>query len=496
MGGSRRNGASVVNEPMTTHSAGTGLLPTFRDPSGTLVLEPDRALRYLTEDGYSTLTAFLDSELAARLMDAGSIVATRKLGAPGDGVPLAPMVDAHRDFVHVVEHARIPFVTYPCEWSLEQLFDAATLTLDLAEQALTHGFVLKDATPYNIVFDNAKPVFVDVPSFVRRDPAATAWIAGGQFTRQFLLPLLAHKLGVSRIQNIYLTHRDGMEATELRSLPGLAKLFRRGYFSLVLVPLLLERFSGSGPLTPKWEPQTASAEKAEYTMQWLLRSFRRQLRAVEPKRQVSTHWATYQRQVPSYSPEEFAAKRRFVEESTGIASPRRVLDIGCNEGLFSQAAAAHGASVVAFDQDAGVIGALYRKAHEDGSSILPLVLDLGRSTPAHGWRSREYASFLDRARGNFNLVMALAVLHHMLVTDGVPLGDALEFFAELTTDHLLLEYVDPKDNHFRALVRGRESIHEYLTRERFELHVAERFAIVRALEVKAGLRWIYLLKKR
>lgn len=104
--------------------------------------------------------------------------------------------------------------------------------------------------------------------------------------------------------------------------------------------------------------------------------------------------------------------------------------------------------------------------------------------------------YLDRARGSFDLVMALAVLHHMLVTDGVPLAGALELFAELTTGHVLLEYVDPKDDHFRALLRGREAIHEYLTRERFESQVAERFTVVKALEVKAGLRWVYLLQKR
>lgn len=460
------------------------------------MLEPNRVLRYLTGEGYGALTAFLDSDWAAELADAGSIVSTRKLGAPGDASPMPPMVDAQRDFVHVVEHARIPFVTYPCEWSVEQLFDAATLTLDLAEQALPRGFVLKDATPYNIVFDNAKPVFVDIASFSRRDPSATAWVAGGQFTRQFLLPLLAHKLGVSRIQDIYLTHRDGMEAAELRSLPGLTKGLRRGYFSLVAAPSLLERFSGAGPLAPKWEPKAASAEKAEYTMQWMLRSFRRQLRAVEPKRGVATHWANYQRQVPSYSLEEFRAKREFVEESIGIAAPRRALDIGCNEGLFSQAAAERGASVVAFDQDVGVIGALYRKARDGGLRILPIIQDLGRPTPPHGWRNREYASFLERARGSFDLVMALAVLHHMLVTDGVPLTGALELFAELTTGYVLLEYVDPKDDHFRALLRGREAIHEYLTRERFESQVAERFTVVKALEVKAGLRWVYLLRKR
>ncbi len=471
-------------------------LPTFRDPSGTVVLEPDRVLRYLTAEGHNALTTFLDSEFAAKLAEAGIIVTTRKLGAPGARAPLAPVVDAHRNFHHVVEHRRIPFVTYPCEWSMEQLFDAASLTLDLAEQALPHGFVLKDATPYNIVFDHARPVFVDIASFARRDPSATAWVAGGQFTRQFLLPLLAHKLGVPRIQDTYLTHRDGMEAAELRSLPGLTKGLRRGYFSLVAAPLLLERISGAGPLKPKWEPKAASAEKAEFTMRWIFRSFRRQLRAVEPKRRVATHWAAYQRQVPSYSPEEFGVKRAFVEEAIRVAAPKRVLDIGCNEGLFSQAAVAQGASVVAFDQDAGVIGALYQKARDGRLPILPLVQDLGRPTPPHGWRNRERASFLNRVRGNFDLVLGLAVLHHMLVTDGVPLTDAIELFAEFTTGHVLLEYVDPKDAHFQTLLRGRETIHEYLTRERFEAQIAKYFTVVQSLEVKEGLRRIYLLKKR
>lgn len=152
--------------------------------------------------------------------------------------------------------------------------------------------------------------------------------------------------------------------------------------------------------------------------------------------------------------------------------------------------------MVAFDQDAGVIGALYERARNAGLSVLPIIQDLGRPTPPHGWRNREYASFLDRARGQFDLVLALAVLHHILVTDGAPLADALDLFAELTTEHVLLEYVDPKDNHFRALLRGRETIHEYLTRERFEAQVAERFSVARVAEVKAGLRWIYLLKKR
>lgn len=470
-------------------------LPTFRDPSGSLVLEPARVLRYLTREGHTALAEFLDSPLAAKLAEDGSIVTTQELGAPDELVSAVRLIETHRHFTHVVEHDRIPFVSYPSEWSIEQLFDAASLTLDLAEQALPHGFVLKDATPYNVVFRHGKPVFVDIPSFARRNPLGSAWGAGGQFTRQFLLPLLAHKLGIPKAQASYLTHRDGLEARELRALPGFSKLFKRGYFSLVAAPLFLERFSSRRAPEASWEPRAATPEKAEYTMRWILRSFRRQLNAVQPKRRVSTHWTAYQQRIPSYSQEEFARKREFVDEALGIAAPRRVLDTGCNEGLFSKAAVAHGASVIAFDQDEGAVGALYKEAHSGNLPILPLVLDLARPTPAHGWRNREFSSFLERARGQFDLVLALAVLHHLLVTNGVPLHDALDFFAELSSEYVLLEYIDPADAHFKMLLRGRDAIHAYLTREYFEARVAERFRVVRTLEVKTGLRWIYLLKK-
>ncbi|MCZ2155082.1 MAG: hypothetical protein LC114_14470, partial [Bryobacterales bacterium] len=293
-------------------------LGTFRDPSGSAVLEPDRVLRYLTEAGHSALLEFLDSPLAAKLTEDGSIVATRRLGELRGILEGADPGNRARRFTHLVQHDRIPLVSYPCEWSVEQLFDAGRLTLDLAEQALQHGFVLKDATPYNVLFHSGKPVFVDIPSFTRRNPLASAWGAGGQFTRQFLLPLLAHKLGIPKVQSSFLTHRDGLEARELRALPGFSKFLKRGYISMVAGPLLLERFSKQQSEESNWEPVASTPEKAEYTMRWLIGSFRRQLRAVEPKRSVSTHWSTYQQKVPSYSPEEFARKREFVDEVLGI----------------------------------------------------------------------------------------------------------------------------------------------------------------------------------
>ena len=459
-------------------------------------MEPDRVLRYLTEEGYAALMEFVDTAFARQLVASGALVENTLV--TDDSAPLAdaPCVDQHRRFSRVVSHPRLPFVSYPSEWGPRQLFDAASLTLELAEKALEHGFILKDATPYNLVFRGSAPVFVDVPSFAQRGTEVSAWPAGGQFSRMFLLPLLAHKLRLPNVRGAFLTHRDGMQASELAELPFLTKYFRRGYMSMVAVPTLLSRMSKTVSTEPRWEPKAGSEEKALYTLRWILASFRRQLRAVEPRQARATHWADYQRRVPSYSESEFAEKSRFVTAVLHEIKPRNVLDVGCNEGLFSKEAAKAGAAVVAFDQDAGVIDALYKEARDSGRNIHPLVIDLGRPTPSIGWRNHENLSFLDRARGSFDFVLALAVLHHLLVTEGVPLVDALRLFAELTSRYVLLEFIDPKDALFQSLLHGRENIHSYLSREHFEQVASEHFEIVQRCEVKSGLRFVYLLARR
>lgn len=465
--------------------------PTFRDPSGTLLVESDRVVRYLTDEGHANLQEFLASDFAKRIIQSGELIDT--ISIADASIPDPPQVDQHRNFSCAVSHPRVPFITYPSEWSPQQLYDAASLTLDLATQALEQGFLLKDATPYNVLFRGSSPVFVDVPSFVSRNPGTSAWPAGGQFSRMFLLPLLAYKLGIPNVSALFLTNRDGIDASTLAELPFITKFFHRGYFSLVAMPTFLSRISKAGSIEPSWEPKAGSDEKAIYTLQWILKSFRRQLRAVQPKPHKNTHWANYQRCVPSYSASEFAIKNQFVADVITELKPKRVLDIGCNEGLFSKVAADNGAAVVSFDQDPGVIDALYKESRASGRNILPLVLDLGRPTPPHGWRNGECISFLDRARGHSDFVMALAILHHLLVTEGVPLVDALGLLAELTTRHLLIEYVDPQDPHFQNLLHGRDNIHRYLTREHFEEVASRHFGIVRALDVKPGLRTLYLM---
>jgi SAM-dependent methyltransferase len=198
----------------------------------------------------------------------------------------------------------------------------------------------------------------------------------------------------------------------------------------------------------------------------------------------------------NYSEAHFRAKDGFVSGVLGEFAPKRVLDVGCNTGHFSALAAGCGASVVAIDNDPVVVVRLWRRATMEKLDILPLVASISAPTPATGWRNRECLSFLERARGRFDCVLMLAVIHHLFVTERVPLSEILEVAAEMTTDLCVVEFIGPDDSMFKRLVRGRDHLYAALTQTAFESVCRQRFDIVRTQHVEGTRRWLYLLRKR
>src|SRR5262249_4401239 len=236
--------------------------------------------------------------------------------------------------------------------------------------------------------------------------------------------------------------------------------------------------------------------KARFILEMVLKGLRKNLDKVEPAAGVQSTWSDYMTGHNNYSAEQFDAKQRFVQEALAAHKPRTVLDVGCNTGHFSAMAAREGARVVALDYDPVVLGQVWRDARKAQLNILPLMVNLTRPTPGIGWRNQECSPFLDRARGRFDLVLMLAVIHHMLVTERVPLADILELAAELTKDLLVIEFIEPNDSMFQRLVRGREELHKDLTPSVFEAAFKKYFDQVRVQHVEGSTRWLYLLRKR
>jgi 2-polyprenyl-3-methyl-5-hydroxy-6-metoxy-1,4-benzoquinol methylase len=472
---------------------------SFRDPAGALLSYEGRVLRLVNRQGERDLNASLKSEALAGFVESGRLVKAWKLSEESfrellRDSRLAELVKDNQVSM-VVEHERIPFQSFPYEWPAEMLHAAAHLTLDLGQAMLAEGRGLKDATPYNVLFRGPVPVFVDWLSFEERAPSDSTWLPYAQFARTFLLPLLVNKDFGLQVGPLLLQKRDGLEPEEVYRLSGWAKRLRLPFLTLATIPTHLGAKQGAD--TSIYQRKTeANVEKAQFILEQQFKRLRRLLTRVEPRRASDSAWADYMGANQHFTDEYLKRKQAFVESALEEFKPERVLDIGCNTGHFSALAARAGARVVALDQDPVVVGAVWRMAQSEGLDILPLVVDITRPSPGVGWRNEECPAFLERARGQSDALMMLAVIHHMLISERISLPEILGLAAELTENILIIEFVGTLDPMFQRITRGREHLFTYLTREYFEQTCHQHFEILRSEEIEQSKRWIYLLQRK
>jgi hypothetical protein len=452
-------------------------IATFRDPAGSLRIQDEHVLRTVNPHFAAETLRFLQSDLARRWTGEGHLIASQVLSAEKDQ-PL------------LLQHPRVFFPSYPWEWTPGQWVAAAELTLELCRQLLPEGWILKDATPLNILFDGARPVFVDLLSIERRDPGSPLWLAYGQFARTFLLPLAAYKyLGWPLAAT--LNRRDGYEPVDLY--PYLSSIKRWGapLRSLVTLPYLLEtRKRGTGaPPKLRQEPQIAAA-----VLQRNLRAFGRTLHALEPTGRDS-RWSQYQADAGHYSGQDRQQKQEFVSRAMHLLRPDSVLDIGGNTGHYSRIAAGVGARVVAWDTDVASCDRSWREAKAAGLPILPLVADVARPTPATGWCNTESLTLLERARNRFDCVMMLGILHHLLLADQIPMADVAGLLASLTRRSSIVEWVPRTDVRYIDLCRGRDELYGHLDEDLFEREFTRYFTISAREELANG-RVLFLFEKK
>ncbi|MBI5164735.1 MAG: class I SAM-dependent methyltransferase [Magnetospirillum sp.] len=466
---------------------------SFRDPVASTHVLADAVFR-IVDEGFA---AQLDQALALPglrpFLDAGTLIATEP--CPTAEVNGALMVGAIPAQGYVCyRHPRIAFPSYPYEWAPQMLHAAGRLTLDLARTLLAAGFGLKDATPFNVLFDGPRPVFIDVTSIERRRPSDPLWAAEGQFLRTILLPLLLERdigLGLSAL---FLSHADGIDAVEAGRLLGRWRMLTGGAFGLVGLPALLSRRSQCQGEN-LYAPRDTAPDKARFILDHLIGRLARRLDALAPTA-AQSHWTDYV-DTRSYEDADVAAKAEFVSRALA-GSGGRLLDVGCNTGEFSVLAARQGWSVVALDNDTAVAGRLWERAAKEGHDILPLVVDVAQPTPGTGLFNNQFPAFLARcdAAGGFDAVLMLAVIHHLMVTNGLPLRAVVDLAARLTRDRLILEIVLPDDIMFRKIARGRGELFAGLTRELVLAALAEKFDITGTLDLAGGGRCLVSCRRK
>jgi SAM-dependent methyltransferase len=337
-----------------------------------------------------------------------------------------------------------------------------------------------------------------VLSIERMDLHQPIWLAYGQFVRTFLLPMLAYsRLGWPLQAS--LTRRDGYEPEDIYAALSWPARLRQPALSAVTLPSLLtnNKLLANNKKMETGSLASRSVTDPDLAREILLKTLSgllSQMRKITPAHRSST-WSDYAETATHYSDEDHARKRRFVTNFLAAALPARVLDVGCNTGVYSNLAADAGAEVVSIDTDLQAVDRLGANLKGSGRNILPLCVDLAHPTPATGWENGEYGSFLSRCAGHFDTVMMLAVLHHLLLRNQIPMDRIAALCSDLTTQHLILEWVPPTDPKFQELLRGRGAIYTHITEAAFRDAFGEYFTTVEELALVNGRTMLHLRKK-
>lgn len=450
---------------------------SYRDRNGAVSYLDDRVLRGISEKALGNWQRLSETKFFRDRTAAGTIVHTHRLADPPR--------EAASGWAALLEHQRIPFVSYPYEWTFGMLKDAALLHLDLMGEALAEGMILKDSSAYNVQWNGTRPVFIDIPSFEVL-PEGQPWIGYRQFCELFLYPLMLQAYKGVEFRSWLRGRMDGIPAAGLRAVLSPRDLVRPGVFLHVVAQNALQRRYSTGEMNVR-----GSLARAGFGKELIVRNvegLKRIVTRLQPGG-ARTEWADYAR-THSYDDDDFEAKRSFVGAAAAHRRWRTVWDLGCNTGTFSRIAAQHAEYVVAMDGDWMAIDSLYHAqgSRNDRNRILPLVIDLSDPSPNQGWRGAERKALPERGRPE--LTLCLALIHHMVISANIPLADFIGWLAGLGTS-LVIEFVGRDDEMVHTLLRNKDDQYDDYRLDVFEAELARRFDIRDKRPLKGGKREIY-----
>ena len=393
------------------------------------------------------------------------------------------------EWVAVLHHERIPVVSYPYEWTFSMLKDAALLQLDLLSAALAEDMILKDSTPFNIQWDGHRPVFIDIGSFEPLEEG-DVWVGYRQFASLFLYPLmLTSRVGVP-FQPWLRGQPEGLEAGQINAMMTSRDRWKKGGLLHVSLPARAEKKQHGAGRNVRSEMKESGFSKA--MIENNVKGLHRIVSSLEWDPGTS-RWSEYASDCGHVSVQR-ETKAEFVDGFVAEVAPSVVWDVGANDGHFSRVAARTAKYVLALDADELVLEDLYRSLKKDGpNNVLPLLHDLANPSPGLGWRGMERPPL--PARSAPDLILALAVVHHLVIGRNVPLRAFVDWLADLDCP-AVFEFVPPDDPMVQALTVNKKphEIHRDYTETNLRAYLEGRLEIVRETPVPGGGRRLFALR--
>jgi hypothetical protein len=449
---------------------------SFRDPSGFL-FRRDRLIHRQINTVYKThYDQLIESGLYQALADAGLLI-------PHEEVPISGPQPGKA--YKVIKPEQVPFISYPYEWCFSQLKDAALFTLEIQKKSLDYGMSLKDCSAYNIQFRDGRPVFIDTLSF-EKYREGEPWIAYRQFCQHFLAPLALMSYKDVRLNQLSRIYIDGVPLDLASSLlPGRTRLSFGMLSHIHLHARSQRRFAG--------EPVSITDRKvSRIGLLGLIDSLKQAIRKLIWQPQ-GTEWIDYLDDT-NYSSDAFRHKQELVSGFLDSTDSKIIWDLGANTGFFSRVAAEKGMLAISFDVDPACVENNYRTCvdrHE--TNVLPLLLDLTNPSPGVGWQNEERASLLDR--GPADTALALALIHHLAISNNLPLDRVASFFDRICSS-LIIEFVPKSDSQVQRLLMTRQDIFPDYTRQAFESEFRKLFTMRESEGIADTGRILYLMERK
>lgn len=446
---------------------------SFRDAAGFVFYQDSEVYRFISPTYYHEFKKFKKIGLYQELLDKGYLIPFEEIQE--ESLPEGKAI--------IIKPLKIPFISYPYEWTFSQLKEAATLTLEIQTIALKYGVELKDASSYNIQFIGSKPVFIDTLSFESWN-GGVMWRAYKQFCQHFLAPLTICSFCDPRMKSLFISNLDGV-SLELakRLIPTKAYLHPARFLHLWLHEYF-QKFKNSKQDLTK---QLISDEKPPSSAYGLVESLFSSIKNLKRQNERSVWKAYYQGD--SYLMESFEEKKIAIEKLLSELKPNVLWDLGSNEGFFTEIAAKQCQYSVGFDFDLTCIETMYKRLrNQQNECILPLHMDITNPSPGIGWDGKERKGISER--GPCDVIMALALIHHLIVSSNIPLSSLVNFFHK-SCKHLIIEYVPPFDPKFRQISQTNPRDFSFFTEEMFVSSFSESFILKSRIPIGKSSRTLY-----
>ncbi len=455
---------------------------SYRDRTGRIFYSQGQVFRALTARALPEWEALRATRFFPRLIGAGKVVRTEQV-PPGPDLPAGT-------WAAVLRHERIPFISYPYEWCFGMLKEAALLQLELLEAALDEDLSLKDATPYNVQWHGSLPVFIDLLSF-HRLREGEPWLGYRQFCELFLFPLFLESYKGIPFQPWLRGSLEGIPPADFLALLSKRDLFRPGVLTHVYLHAQSQRrYDENRDVDVK--RQLAAAGFQKQLIQANVRGLRRLVGGLE-MRQRESLWSRYGTD-SGYAEADRQEKERFLREALGSRRWRLVWDLGANTGTYSLLAAETADYVVALDADRIAVETLYRELRARGTAnVLPMVGNVADPSPGIGWRGTERKTLPER--GQPELILGLALIHHLVIGANLGMADVLDWLAGLAP-YLVLEFVPRDDPRVQQLLRHRDDPYEDYDLAPFEAALAASFEVMQCRQLPLGDRILYFARSR